>query len=100
MAYAATRTAYAGETGQRNRFRADGYFSLDPGVSKSFHITERQSLKLTVEAFNVTNASRFSNPASGSSNTSASFGVYNTTSTNTALLNSPRQMQFAGRYYF
>ncbi|MGI4830901.1 MAG: hypothetical protein ACRYFU_22330, partial [Janthinobacterium lividum] len=94
-AYANFRQAYVGETGQRNNLRADGYFSVDPGVSKSFRVTERQSLRLTVEAFNAFNSIRFSAPGSGSSSPTTNFGKYTGT-----LLNSPRQMQFSGRYYF
>ncbi len=96
-AYTALRQAYAGEVGQRNLFRADGYFSLDPAISKSFSTFEGQSFKLTVEVFNVTNATRFGLPPTGNSGRSgqASFGNYAA-----PLLNSPRQMQFSGRYYF
>jgi hypothetical protein len=86
------RQAYVGESGQRDNLRADGYFSLDPGISKSFRITEKQSFKLIVEYFNATNAVRFNSPGSGS--TSSTFGAY------TSLLNSQRQAQIAGRYTF
>jgi hypothetical protein len=95
-AYASLRQAYAGEVGERNYFRADGYFSVDPGISKSFSTFEGQSFKLTVEVFNVTNAVRYGLPPTGNNGRSGSpsFGNY------TSLLNSPRQMQFSGRYYF
>jgi hypothetical protein len=95
-AYASFRLPYAGESGNRNNMRADGYFSVDPGISKSFQIHEKQSLRLTVEAFNVLNSTRFTVPPTGNNGRSgaASFGNY------TALINSPRQMQFSGRYYF
>jgi hypothetical protein len=95
-AFPSFRPAYAGEVGQRNNLRADGYLSIDPGISKSFHIFEKQSLRLTVEAFNVTNATRFAVPALANTGRSGvtGFGTYS------ALLNSPRQMQFSGRYYF
>ncbi len=92
-AYSAFRQAYVGETGQRDNFRADGYFSMDPGLSKSFKTFEGQSFKLIVEYFNVTNATRFGSP----SNTSTTFGQYLTSS---GTLNQPRQAQIAGRYYF
>jgi hypothetical protein len=89
------RAAYVGESGQRDNLRADGYFSMDPGLSKSFHTFENQSFKLIVEYFNVTNATRFGSPGSGSTGTT--FGQYLSSS---GLLNSPRQAQVAGRYYF
>ncbi len=89
------RAAYVGESGQRNELRADGYFSMDPGLSKSFHTFEKQSFKLTVEYFNVTNATRFGTPGSGS--TGSTFGQYLTSA---GILNSPRQAQVSGRYSF
>src|SRR6185312_12529127 len=39
-AYASFRLPYAGEAGNRNNMRDDGYFSVDPGISKSFPIHE------------------------------------------------------------
>ena len=95
-AYTSFRQAYAGEAGERNNLRADGYFSLDPAISKSFQTFEKQSFKLIVEVFNVTNATRFGLPPTANTGRSGapSFGNYST------LLNSPRQMQFSGRYYF
>jgi hypothetical protein len=96
-AYASFRLPYSGETGQRNIVRADGYFSLDPAISKSFPTFERQSFKLIVEVFNATNATRFNLPPNGNNGSSgqSSFGNYAA-----PLLNSPRQVQFSGRYYF
>jgi hypothetical protein len=96
-AYTSLRQAYAGESGQRNYFRADGYFSLDPAISKSFPTFEKQSFKLIVEVFNATNAVRYGLPPTGNNGRSGqpSFGNYAA-----PLLNSPRQMQFSGRYYF
>jgi len=92
LAAADFRQAYVGESGQRDNLRADGYFSLDPGISKSFRIREKQSFKLIVEYFNSTNALRFNSPGSGS--TGSTFGAY------TSLLNTQRQAQVAGRYTF
>ena len=68
---------------------------MDPGLSKSFHVLERQSFKLTIEYFNVTNATRFGSPGGGS--TGSTFGQYLTSA---GLLNSPRQAQVSGRYNF
>jgi hypothetical protein len=96
------RFAYPGETGQRNNFRGDGYFSLDNGLSKSFPIWREQRLKLSVEVFNVLNDVRF--------NTQAATGLsVNSTTTNgssslfgqyASLLVQPRQMQFSAKYSF
>jgi hypothetical protein len=90
---AAFREPYLGETGQRNDLRSDGYFSVDPGLSKSFRTFENQSFKLTIEAFNVFNTVRFGTPTTSAFSTT--FGQYSATS-----LEAPRQMQIAGRYTF
>jgi Carboxypeptidase regulatory-like domain/TonB dependent receptor len=90
------RPPYAGETGSRNNYRGDGYFSVDTGVSKIFPVTERQQFKFAAEAFNVTNAVRFdpnsvvNDPYFGAS----TYGQY------TALLTQGRRMQFSLRYSF
>jgi hypothetical protein len=89
----AFREPYLGETGQRNDLRSDGYFSVDSGLTKSFHTFEKQSLRLTVEAFNVFNTTRFGSPANSAF--LATFGQYSSTS-----LESARVMQIAGRYTF
>lgn len=60
-AYQSFRNAYPGESGQRNIFRLPGVLRLDAGISKSFNMpwSEKQSLQLRVEAFNVTNTQHF-----------------------------------------
>ena len=60
-AYQSFRNAYPGESGQRNIFRLPGVLRLDAGLSKSFNMpwSEKQSLQLRVEAFNVTNTQHF-----------------------------------------
>jgi hypothetical protein len=96
QAQAAFRFAYPGETGQRNELRADGYLSLDDGLSKSFKTFREQSFKLSAEVFNVLNNSRFNTQSSSSTVNvgSTKFGDY------AGLLVSPRQMQFSGKYVF
>jgi hypothetical protein len=89
---AAFREPYLGETGQRNSLRADGYFSVDPGVSKSFRTFENQSFRITLEAFNVFNSVRFNALTTGAF--TSTFGQYSNR------LVDPRQMQIAGRYTF
>lgn len=96
QAIADVRAPYAAETGQRNAYRGDGYFSIDSGVSKIFSITERQQVKFAAEAFNVTNSVRFdpagvvNDPFFGP----ATYGQY------TSLLTQGRRMQFSLRYSF
>jgi hypothetical protein len=102
QAVANLRFAYPGESGQRNNFRSDGYLSLDDGLSKSFHTWHEQQFKLSVEVFNVLNTNRFGIPQNAGD--SPNFGVYQNQAASfngpNALLVSPRQMQFSGKYIF
>jgi hypothetical protein len=107
QAIANLRYPYPGEAGQRNNFRSDGYLSMDDGLSKSFRTWREQQFKLSVEVFNVINTNRFAIPQTQGD--IPNFGVYlnesagtNTASSQspTALLLSPRQMQFSGKYIF
>jgi TonB dependent receptor len=90
------RPPYAGETGERNYYRGDGYFSIDTGLSKNFALTERNQFKFAWETFNVTNSVRF-DPNSISNDPyfgPATYGQYN------KLLTQGRRMQFSMRYSF
>jgi hypothetical protein len=105
QAHANLRFAYVGESGERNNYRADGYFSLDDGLAKSFHTFREQQLRLSVEVFNVLNTNRFNSEATGTASnplqtdgTSANFGAY--IGGGSALLLQPRQMQFSAKYVF
>jgi hypothetical protein len=104
QAQANLRFAYVGESGQRNNFRADGYFSMDDGLAKSFHTFREQQFRISVEVFNVLNTNRFNSLNTGSQSplqtdgTSSNFGAY--TGGPNALLVQPRQMQFSGKYTF
>jgi len=95
-AIANIRPPYASETGQRNFYRGDGYFSIDTGVSKTFPITEKHQVKFAWEIFNTTNSVRF-DPASVSNNPYGNPGSYGRY---TALLNQGRRMQGSLRYSF
>ena len=90
------RPPYAGETGQRNAYRGDGYFSIDSGLSKVISIREHEQVKFAAEAFNTTNSVRF-DPASISNNAygnPSSYGRY------TGLLTQGRRLQLSLRYGF
>lgn len=99
-AQANMRLPYAGEAGQRNQFRGDGYFGIDAGLSKAWNTFENQKLEFRWEVFNVTNAVRFDvqslNRYSTDSVTpgAVTFGNY------TSTLSTPRVMQFSLRYSF
>jgi hypothetical protein len=86
---------FAGQSGQRNAFRGDGYFSIDSSLAKVIPVFETQSLKFQWDVFNSTNAVRF-DPASVQNNpfSASSFGVYS------RQLVEARRMQFSLRYSF
>jgi|HubBroStandDraft_6_1064221.scaffolds.fasta_scaffold17755_1 hypothetical protein len=93
--------AYAGESGQRNVIRGDGFFGLDLGLAKRWTMpwSEKQSVQFRWEVFNVPNTVRFDVQSSLLSNSlglgsGTSFGNYS------GLLTNPRIMQFALRYEF
>jgi hypothetical protein len=98
-AQGAFRYSLPGESGQRNELRGPGFFGIDSGLSKSWPVTESQSLKFSWEVFNVTNAVRFDvaplpQTTGQLDATSAVFGSF------TSTLTKPRVMQFALRYTF
>lgn len=93
--------AYAGQAGQRDIIRGDGFFSVDMGFAKRWTMpwSEKQSLQFRFEVFNITNSVRFdvqSSLLSGSLGlgSGGSFGNYS------GLLTNPRIVQFALRYEF
>jgi len=90
------RLPYAGEAGERNNFRGDGYFDIDAALAKSWRLSERVKLKLAAEAYNVTNSVRFDTSPNGLDAGTASplLGVYS------APLSTYRRMQFGLRVYF
>jgi hypothetical protein len=98
-ALAAFRFPHPGESGNRNVVRGQGFFGIDTGVSKTWSLTESQTLRFSWETFNVTNSVRFGFDLANSNGlpsigTTGTFGNYNQT------LTKPRIMQFALRYSF
>ena len=80
-----------------------GFFDVDVALSRRFPITERQSLEIRWETFNVENRVNFVNPgtagiaAVGTSNTVLGSGpTFGMISSDVA----PRIMQFAVKYVF
>jgi len=92
------REPFPGETGQRNILRGDGFFGVDMGIAKRWLMpwSEKHSVQLRWEVFNITNSSRFDAQSTNNAIDSfgAQFGNY------TRLLTNPRVMQFALRYEF
>ena len=96
-AFNAFELTFPGQSGSRNVLRGDGFFTIDTALSKRFRMfyNEKHSFPIRAEAFNVTNSVRFDvNQMSLSMSNSVSFGKYNGT------LNTPRVIQFGGRYEF
>jgi hypothetical protein len=96
-AFNAFELTFPGQSGSRNVLRGAGFFTIDTALSKRFHMfyNEKHSFQIRAEAFNVTNSVRFDvNQMSLSMSNSVSFGKYNGT------LNTPRVIQFGGRYEF
>jgi len=98
-ALGAFRQSFPGESGQRNELVGPGTFNIDAALSKSWKITESQTVKFTWETFNITNTPRFDvgtmqlNGNNSISN-SSSFGNFSST------LSQQRVMEFAVRYTF
>jgi hypothetical protein len=91
------RLPYPGESGPRNNFRGPGFFGVDLGLNKNFHITERQILRFSAYAYNLTNSVRFDAATitfNGALTNPSSLGQYSGTITK------PRVMEFALRYQF
>jgi len=86
-----------------NHLEGPGFFDVDVALSRRFPITERQSLEIRWETFNVENRVNFVNPgtagiaAVGTSNTVLGSGpTFGMISSDVA----PRIMQFAVKYAF
>jgi len=84
----------------RNFFRGPGRVNLDMTLSKTTAITERVSLELRLDAFNVFNHPEFANPDTTAS--SQTFGQVTTTDlgSGAAILHTERILQLAGRVTF
>ncbi|HKW65203.1 MAG TPA: carboxypeptidase-like regulatory domain-containing protein [Candidatus Acidoferrum sp.] len=88
---------FPGDSGARNQIRGDGFFNIDMGLAKRWHMpwSEKQSLQFRWEVFNVTNTTKFDvQSIAPEIDISSTFGNY------TGLLTNPRVMQFALRFEF
>jgi hypothetical protein len=88
-----------GTTG-RDFFRGPGRFNLDMTLAKTTAITERVSVEIRADAFNVFNHAEFANP--DTTLTSGTFGQVTSTTfgTGAAALQTQRIVQLAGRLTF
>lgn len=94
--------AWAGESGQRNEVRGEGYFGIDLGLAKRWRMPwdDKESLQFRWEVFNVTNTPVFDVQSALTSQTLGLTAAPGTFGNYTGLLNKPRIMQFALRYEF
>jgi len=100
-AIAAFDYAYAGQAGQRNNIRGDGFFGVDLGLAKRWAMpwSEKQGLQFRWEVFNVTNSVRF-DVQSGLLSGALGMGSISSFGNYAGMLTNPRIMQFALRYDF
>ncbi len=83
----------------RNAFRAPGISQLDLGLSKYVSVTERMSIRLRADAFNVFNRAQFGMPNADLS--SSNFGIITTTISNYATgRGTPREFQLSAKIIF
>ena len=75
-----------------NILREDRYKNLDLSLFKQFQLNERLRLQFRAEAFNLTNTASFGTP--GTNIDAASGGLI------TSTVSSPRNLQFALKFYF
>jgi hypothetical protein len=90
------RLPYAGEAGQRNNFRGDGYFDIDSSLTKTWRLGSRIRLKFAAEVYNITNSDRFDVSLAGLNGRAASANLGNYTGN----LSEYRRMQFGLRVEF
>lgn len=90
------RLPYAGEAGQRNNFRGDGYFDIDSSLTKTWNLGSKLRLKFAAEVYNVTNSDRFDVSLAGLNGRAASPNLGNYTGE----LSEYRRMQFGLRLAF
>jgi hypothetical protein len=90
------RLPYAGEAGQRNNYRGDGYFDIDSSLTKTWGLWGNVKLKFAAEAYNITNSNRFDTSLIGLIGRAASPNMGNYV----ASLSEYRRMQFGLRIDF
>jgi len=90
----------------RNKVSGPGFANVDLSGEKDTKITERVSLKLRVDAFDIFNHPNFSQPTAGASSNTANtgstsnFGQISSTRFPTSDAGSSRQLQISGKIVF
>jgi hypothetical protein len=90
------RLPYAGEAGQRNNYRGDGYFDIDSSLTKTWGLWGNVKLRFAAEAYNITNTNRFDTSLTGLIGRAASPNMGNYV----GILSEYRRMQFGLRIDF
>ena len=90
------RLPYAGEAGQRNKYRGDGYFDVDSTLGKTWMLPDNMKLKFAAEVYNIGNNVRMDDSPLNLNMqlTSSTLGYYGGT------LTTYRRMQFGLRLDF
>ena len=84
-----------------NNLGGPNYFNVDFSLSRRFRITERQTIEIRAESFNLENRVNFLNPAAVSLVGGVSGSALNSSNFGKILADvSPRIMQFAVKYAF
>lgn len=97
-AFVAPASLTFGDLG-RNAFRAPGITQLDLGLSKFVPVTERLSVRLRADLFNVANRAQYGAPNADIS--SGNFGIITSTISNYATgRGTPRELQLSAKIVF
>jgi hypothetical protein len=84
----------------RNAVRGPGIWQADVGVGKSVSITERLSLQVRAESFNLFNRSQYGLPLADLSSISSFGEIISTVNSGPVGTGTPRQFQFMARISF
>lgn len=84
----------------RNVLRAPGLFQIDTALSKRVRLSERTSLELGAEAFNILNHPQLGASGSNISSTSNFGKITSPINTSPVGAGTPRQIQFLARFVF
>ena len=97
VATANGQSSYAPLGGGPSQFHGPSYVRADFSLFKNFQFTERTSVQLRAEAFNLANTPNFANPTATSLANRTTFGQITTLRDG---VNGNREIQFAGKFYF
>ena len=98
-AFAQPALGTLGNVGVAN-VRGPGYWGLDASLVRSFQPHEAQRVELRVEAFNLTNSFRMTDPIGSSGNPGGTVAINSPLFGKITVAQDPRIMQFALKYIF